>query len=421
MSSYLQLKDISLAYGDRTIVSDINFEADFGQILGIIGPNGSGKSTILKSICLLNKPTAGHINLDGVELSQLSREELARQVGVVPQSPPLPDNFTVLDTVLMGRYAHLGLLRNESKRDIDICYQAMERTNIEHLAQRHVGQISGGEKQRVLIARALAQEPRFLLLDEPTTHLDIQHQLEVMELVRSLADSGLGVVAALHDFSLAGRYCDRLLLLKDRHIFKEGTPRDVITPENIEACFGVMAMVFGDLASGMLVVNASLARTRSDDGVKHVHVIGGGGSAGSIIQQLYSEGYHVTAGVLNHADTDLSTALALGVEAIMIPPFSGIDEDSHQLNLDMISKADCCLLTDAPFGHGNLLNLEAAATASRLVLIDDTPIEERDFTGGRAETLYNTLKTRALCTDAPNSIATLKKALLAEEESNEQR
>lgn len=418
MSSYLQLKGISLGYGNRTIVSDINFEADFGQILGIIGPNGSGKSTILKAICLLNQPTEGEIKLNSVELSQLSRTELARQIGVVPQSPPLPDNFTVLETVLMGRYAHLGLLRNESKRDIDICYQAMERTNIQYLAQRRMGQISGGEKQRVLIARALAQEPRFLLLDEPTTHLDIQHQLEVMELVRSLADSGLGVIAALHDFSLAGRYCDRLLLLKGGHIFREGTPQTVITPENIEQCFGVMAMVYGDLASGMLVVNASLARSRSSNGTAHIHVIGGGGSAGSILQQLYSEGFHVTAGVLNHADTDMSTALALGVKAIMIPPFSHIDDASHQLNLDMAAQADCCLLTDVPFGHGNLLNLEAAAAASCLVLIDDTPIDQRDFTGGKASSLYTGMKKRAWCTDTANSIAIIKKALLQREEAN---
>lgn len=420
MSNYLQLDKVNLSYGSRTVISNISLEAGSGQMVGIIGPNGSGKSTILKALCGLNRPIAGTVRLDGVDLSNLSREELARQIGVVPQSPPLPDNFTVLETVLMGRYAHLGLLRYESRRDLDITYHAMERTNIQSLAHRRVGQISGGEKQRVLVARALAQEPRFLILDEPTTHLDIQHQLEVMELVRSLVDSGLGVIAALHDFSLAGRFCDRLLLLKDGCIFKEGTPQTVITPENVEQCFGVMAMVYGDLSTGMLVVNASLAPARSNDGLGHIHVIGGGGSAGAIMQRLYSEGYHLTTGVLNQSDTDLSNALALGVEAIAIPAFSYIDDESHRRNLEMAAYADCCLLTDVPFGQANLLNLEAAAAASCLVLIDDTPIDQRDFTGGKATSLYTGLKVRALCTDTANSIATIKKALLQREEANAQ-
>src|SRR4030042_6772879 len=134
----------------------------------------------------------------------------------------------------MGRYPHLGLLRSERRKDLDIAYRAMERANVQSLAHRHVGRISGGERQRVLIARVLAQEPRFLLLDEPTTHLDIQHQLEVMELVRSLANSGLGIIEAVHDVSLAGRFAHRLIWPKSGHIFKEGTPQGVVTPDNIE-------------------------------------------------------------------------------------------------------------------------------------------------------------------------------------------
>lgn len=418
MLNYLQLKEVNLGYNGHPVLNNVSFELGCGQIVGIIGPNGSGKSTIIKALCGLNRPTSGQVNLNGRELSHLSREELARHIGVVPQSPPLPDNFTVMETVLMGRYAHLGLLRSESKKDLDIACTAMERTRVQSLARRRVGQLSGGERQRVLIARALTQEPRFLLLDEPTTHLDIQHQLEVMELVSSLVKSGLGVVAALHDFSLAGRFCDRLLLLKEGRVFSEGPPQMVITPDNIERVFGVRAMVYGDLATGMLVVNASLARPRSNDKQTHVHVIGGGGSAGAIMQRLSSEGYHLTTGVLNQADTDLSTALALGVEAVVVPPFSGIDAASHQLNLELIVKADCCLVTDVPFGHSNLLNLEAAGTAPRLVLVDETPIDQRDFTNGRAAALYSKLKSRALCTDSENLMTTIKSVLSQREETN---
>jgi len=417
-SGYLQMEGVDLRYGVRTIVSDISLKIDSGQVIGIIGPNGSGKSTILKALCRLLVPSAGQINLDGVELGHLSREAIARQIGVVPQSPLLPDGFTVLETVLMGRYPHLGLLRSESKKDLDIACRAMERANVQSLAYRHVGQISGGEKQRVLIARVLAQEPRFLLLDEPTTHLDIQHQLEVMELIRSLADSGLGVIEAVHDVSMAGRFCDRLILLKDGHIFKEGTPQVVITPDNIEQAFGVMAMVYGDLASGLLVVNTSLARPRSIDGQKHIHVIGGGGSAIEIMQRLYIEGYRLTIGVLNQGDTDLSTALALGAKAVVVLPFAKIDDASHQRNMELAAQADCCLVADVPFGQGNLLNLRAAAVARRLVLIDDRPMEQRDYTGGAATALYSHLKARAFCTDTANLRKALEDILLPQQVTN---
>lgn len=406
-TGYLQMSGVDLKYGTRTIVSDIKLKIDSGQIIGIIGPNGSGKSTILKALCGLLVPSSGQIYLDGIELGHLSREALARQIGVVPQSPLLPEGFTVLETVLMGRYPHLGLLRSESKKDLDIAYRAMERANVQSLAYRHVGRISGGERQRVLIARVLAQEPRFLLLDEPTTHLDIQHQLEVMELVSSLADSGLGIIEAVHDVSLAGRFCDRLILLKDGHIFKEGTPQEVVTPDNIEQVFGVMAMVYGDLASGLLVVNTSLARPRPSDGQKHIHIIGGGGSAVEIMHRLYLEGYRLTIGVLNQGDTDLSTALALGAKAIVVLPFARIDDASHKRNMELAAQADCCLVADVPFGQGNLLNLKAAAAARRLVLIEDRPIEQRDYTGGAATALYSHLKSQAFCTNT----ADLKEAL----------
>lgn len=412
MVSHLRLGRAELAYGSHTVLGDISLEVNCGEMMGIVGPNGSGKSTILKALCGLLRPRRGSACLDGMELARLSREALARQVGMVPQSAVLPDSFTVLETVLMGRYPHLGLLRSESRRDLDIVWQAMERTGIQALASRRLGEISGGERQRVLIARVLAQEPRFMLLDEPTVHLDIQHQLEVMELVHSLVDSGLGVAVALHDFSLAGRFCHRLVLIKDGGIFREGTPQEVITPDNIEQAFSVMAMVYHDLSGAPMVVNSTLARPRAGAGGKHIHVIGGGGSAASIMQQLCLEGYRVTAAVLNQGDTDLSTARALGMETIVVPPFTGIDDASHRRNLELAAQADCCLVADVSFGNANLRNLEAAAAARLVVLVDDTPISQRDFTGGVATALYGQLKARARCTSAADLTATLDTALL---------
>ena len=413
----LQLDQARLGYNDHAVLDDISLQVRGGEIVGIVGPNGSGKSTIIKALCGLIRPGAGRVCVDGTDMAKLSREALAREIGVVSQAPALPEAFTVLEMVLMGRYPHLGLLRYESEKDLDIVYNAMERTGIASLADRRVGEISGGEKQRVLIARALAQEPRFLLLDEPTSHLDIQHQLEAMELVRSLADSGLGVVAALHDFSLAGRFCDKLVLLKEGVVFGEGPPREVITPDNIEQVFGIVAYVYDDLASGPMVVHAGTSVPRSKEEQAHIHVIGGGGSATAIVRQLRLEGYRLTMGVLSGGDTDLSAARALGLTALTVPPFAAIDDVAYRHNLELVAGADCCVVADLPFGHGNLRNLEAAAAARRLLLIDDTPIDKRDFTDGKATALYGELAKWAQIATSEHVVATLKEILVQPEMS----
>jgi iron complex transport system ATP-binding protein len=418
--SYLTLDKVDLGYHGRIVVKGVSLEVCTKEVVGLIGPNGSGKSTLLKAMCGLLNPTLGRVALDDTEIAKISRETLARKIGVVPQLPSLPESFSVLDTVLMGRYPHLGLMRYESKKDIEIVCEALRRTGIEHLTDRRVGEISGGERQRVVIARALAQEPMFLLLDEPTAHLDIQHQLEVMELVSSLAASGLGVAIALHDFSLASRFCHRLVMLKDGSVFKEGIPKDVMTTENIKQVFGVTAMIYSDLASGPMVVNTTISRPCADNMYLRVHIIGGGGSAAGVMHHLHSEGYRLTIGVLSQGDTDLSAARALGIEAVVVPAFAGIDDAAHQRNLEMAAQADCCIVANVAFGWGNLRNLESASVAQHLVLIDDVPIAERDFTDNQASEIYNTLRNNAQCTTSMGISGCLKNILQQKEVINEQ-
>ena len=413
--SCLKLSNVNLGYHKRTVVKGVSLELCSGEIVGLIGPNGSGKSTLLKAMCGLLQPSSGKVTLDDVEIAKISRETLACKIGVVPQLPSLPDSFTVLDTVLMGRYPHLGLMRYESKKDIAIVCDAIRRTSIEHLVDRRVGETSGGERQRVVIARALAQEPRFLLLDEPTAHLDIQHQLEVMELVTSLAGSGLGIAIALHDFSLASRFCHKLVMLKDGSVFKEGTPKDVMTTENIKQVFGVTAMIYSDLASGPMVVNTAISNTDSKNSHRRIHIIGGGGSAAGIMHHLHSEGYRLTIGVLNQGDTDLSAARALRIEAVVVPAFAAVDDAAQQRNLELAAQADCCIVSNVAFGWGNLRNLEAASVARRMILIDDIPISERDYTDNQATEMYNTLKVNAQCVN-PADVTERLNNMLAQEE-----
>ncbi len=410
----LELERARLGYRGRSVFEDLSLRFAEGQMAGIAGPNGSGKSTLLRALSGLLPPAAGRAALDGRELARISRRQLSRQVAVVPQNPTLPEAFTVLEIVLMGRYSHLGPWQAEGARDLAIARRAMRRTGVEHLAERRIGEISGGERQRVLIARAMAQQPRFLLLDEPISHLDLQYQFEALELARSLADSGMGVVAALHDVSLAGRFCDRLILLKEGAVRCDGPPREVITPANIERVFGVVAFVYGDLSGGPLVVNAGVPPAGARGEGRRVHVIGGGGSAAAILRQLRLEGYRLSVGVLNEGDADLSAARALDLPAVTVRPFVPVDEEAHRRNVELAAAADCCVLAGVAFGHGNLRNLEAAGAARRLVLLADPPMPERDFTGGRATQLFARLAERAVLTDLAGLNAAVARACAGE-------
>ncbi len=235
----LKLEKISLGYGKHRILTDIDMSATRGEMLGIIGPNGSGKSTMIRGICRLLPAQTGRVLINERDVSQISRNELARLVAVVPQTPNLPDTFTAFEIVLMGRTPHLGRFRFEGRTDFEIAWQAMEITNTQSFAERTMDQLSGGQKQLLTIARALAQEPKLILLDEPTAHLDINYQTETLDFIRGLCmKQDLAAIAVLHDLNLAAQYCDRLVLLCNGRIHAEGSPHEVITEKNIKEVYG---------------------------------------------------------------------------------------------------------------------------------------------------------------------------------------
>jgi len=241
----LRLQHVSLGYSKKTVIHDVTFEANPGEMLGIIGPNGSGKSTLIKGISRIITPSSGHIFLDGLNVAGVSRENLAKLVAVVPQNPILPELFTAFELVLLGRTPHLGLFRYETENDYAIVQHAMQLTNTIDLAERRIGELSGGERQRLTIARALAQEPQVILLDEPTAHLDINYQAETLELVQNLCrQQGLIVVSTLHDLNLAAQYCDQLVMLNNGQIHSEGTPEKVINVQAIKEVYGADVYVY---------------------------------------------------------------------------------------------------------------------------------------------------------------------------------
>jgi iron complex transport system ATP-binding protein len=239
----LTVEHLTAGYGRRVVLADLDLCVRGGELVGLIGPNGAGKSTLLRAAGGTLAPMSGRVLLDGVDLQRMRAAARARQIAVVPQRAQLPDAFTAGEVVLMGRTPHLPRFGGERPSDYAIAERAMQRTAVWPLAERRVGELSGGEQRRVLIARALAQEPQVLLLDEATAHLDLKHQAGVLSIARQLAREGLVVVAALHDLNLAAQYADRLALLHDGELLICDEPARVLTPAWLRRAYGVAVLV----------------------------------------------------------------------------------------------------------------------------------------------------------------------------------
>jgi len=248
----LRITGLRVAYGEREVLTGVDLTVGTGEVVGLVGPNGCGKTTLLRAITRVVPWVSGEVVIDGPStgsgrggaVSALSTRELARLVAVVPQSAVLPVGYTAEEVVLMGRTPHLGFLAQEGPTDYRRAREALARVGAEDLASRRVDELSGGERQSVVLARALAQDAPLLLLDEPTANLDIGHQIRVARLVRELAKTeGLAVLAAVHDLTLASLYCDRLALMAGGRVVATGLPADVLNADNLRAAYGVDATI----------------------------------------------------------------------------------------------------------------------------------------------------------------------------------
>ncbi|WP_130798105.1 ABC transporter ATP-binding protein [Streptomyces otsuchiensis] len=247
----LAAEGLSLGYGDRTVVSDLDLAVPPGAITVIVGANACGKSTLLRAMSRLLSPRTGRVLLDGREVHRMPAKELARVLGLLPQSPIAPEGITVADLVGRGRHPHQGVFSRWNERDDAAVAQALEATQTTALADRPVDELSGGQRQRVWIAMSLAQQTEVLLLDEPTTFLDPSHQIEVLDLLTDLNQNrGTTIVMVLHDLNLAARYADRLIALADGRLHAAGEPSEVLTEENVRAVFGLDSRVITDPTSG---------------------------------------------------------------------------------------------------------------------------------------------------------------------------
>ena len=246
---------LSYSVEAQTLLDSVHLHAEQGRFVGLIGPNGAGKSTLLRALSGMLRHQHGAVLLEGTDLRTMSSRDVAASMALVSQIAPYTHGFTSFELVLMGRYPHLGRFQIEGREDNRVARDAMRQTDTERFADRTLDTLSGGERQRIFVSRALAQQPRILLLDEPTSNLDVFHQLKVLDLVRQLVNDGLTAVAAIHDLHMAARYCDRLVLLSEGRVLAEGPPEEVLTPEAIQSAFGVRCAVYRDPVTGSLAIS----------------------------------------------------------------------------------------------------------------------------------------------------------------------
>lgn len=383
----LSASGVTVEVDGARLLENVSFQAARGESVGLIGPNGAGKTTLLRALAGLVRLHSGVVTLAGQDIRALNAAQLARLQALVPQVAPYTFGFTSMEVVLMGRYAHMGRFQTESEKDRAVSREALRRMEADAFPDRTATTLSGGERQRVIVARALAQEPRVLLLDEPTANLDVQHQLKVLDIVRDLTKTqGLTAVAALHDLSLAARYCDRLVLLSGGRVLADGAPAAVLTVDNIERAFGVHAVVFPDPFTGAPTV--SLLEPSSDGphgGARgRVHVLCGGGTGARLLYHLRRAGFTVTVGPLGAGDSDRAAADILGIDYVPAPAFSPVDAPALARHAQLVRDADAVVVSDAPFGPGNVRCLDALSAARILVHVGQRTFQERDFTGGEA-------------------------------------
>ncbi len=245
----IEVNGVHYRYNSKPVLQNVSLQLGPGEILGIVGPNGSGKSTLLKCIDRILRPQKGSVFIDGQATSEMSRNDLAKKLGYVPQRESSKFSITVFDAILMGRRPHLNW--RPSEHDLEKVSEIIGQLDLGEFALREIGAISGGERQKVLIARALAQEPDVILLDEPTSNLDLRHQLEVLNLIKEQAEKGITSIVAIHDLNLAARYCDKFVMLKKGIVYAAGGA-EILHPENIESVYQVKVSAISD--SGRVVI-----------------------------------------------------------------------------------------------------------------------------------------------------------------------
>lgn len=391
----LRFVGASVGYSGNAVLRDVDLDVRAGELVGLVGPNGAGKSTLLRAVTGAAQQLGGEIELLDRPVRSLGDAERARDVGVVPQAQQALFSFSAFEYVAMGRHPRLSRFAALSEDDTAACMKVMALTDTDRLAEAPVDTLSGGDLQRLTLAQALAQEPRVLLLDEPTSHLDLNHRLQVLDLVRSLADGGMAVLGVFHDLDLAARYADRLAVVDDGGVDPVGSPAEVLTSELVARVFRVRAVVGLDPVSGAPTVvpvlrDEAAAPTREE----RVLLVCGSGSGARLMRVLALAGLRVHVGALNRGDIDFSVAEALDLGRVELPPFGEMGPGEEEAVAAEALAADIVVVCGTPFGRANLRNLRAVAPVAERVLFLGEVDESRDFSGGEVVALARDLVAR---------------------------
>ncbi|MFT4890256.1 MAG: iron complex transport system ATP-binding protein [Halobacteriales archaeon] len=383
----IDVDDVSVSLGGTTVLDEISTAVREGQFVGLIGPNGAGKTTLLRTMSGVLDPDAGRVVIDGDGVADLSSMESSRRVAVLPQDTTVSFDFSVEQVVEMGRHPYRSRFGGGNADDRRIVRDAMQRVDVARFADRSIGSVSGGERQRAILARALAQDTPVLLLDEPTASLDVTRQVETLALVRELVRDGKTAVAAIHDLDLAARFCDELALLSGGGIVASGSPERVLDDETVSDAFDGRAVVGRDAITGSPTVRALPERAASRDG--RVHVIGTGHEAAATLARLVESGFEPTIGPVPETDVAAEAARALGVETVVAAPFESLD-DGTLAELDRhIETADTTVFAGATDGFDGVV--ERLESGQSVVAVEDAvadgprPLER--FDRGRSTSL----------------------------------
>lgn len=380
----LDIQEAFAGYGEKSVLNGISITVREGEFVALIGANGAGKSTLLKCISGLLPLKGGKITICGKDTRELKPKERARMVAVVPQSYSVEYDFTVEDVVAMGRYPYQGIGRKESREDVIAVRQAMKATNTLEFRKRLYNELSGGEKQRVILARALAQQPRIILLDEPTSALDIHHQTEVMELITQMnQEKKMTVLSVLHDVNMASRYCGRMVLLQEGKAAADGAPSAVVTRKNMEKLYHMKLFIRENpLFHKPEILPIRVLRQEQAEHPLRIHVICGGDGAVKILEELDDRGYALTAGVVNEGSDDCEICRSLKIPHVEIPPFTPVTPADQRKNLDLMADAEIVLISDMPFGINNLTNLQGLEEVKGKIFFHKNALSG-DYTNGK--------------------------------------
>ena len=350
----LKTNNLSVGYNNKVVISNINVEVKNGEILCLLGSNGAGKTTLLRSLSKLISPIKGEIYLNGVNINCISRKALSKKMALVLTNRLLGDLMTVQDIVNIGRYPYTGFFGSLSKKDLIMVDEALESVDALHLKKRYFDELSDGEKQKVLVARALVQEPEIIILDEPTTHLDIKHRLELINILKKLSkEKSISVILSLHEIDIALKSCDKVALIKNNKVIAYGQPEDVVDEDIINSLYELDDKNFNSLLGSVEISNKSK---------NEVFIIGGGGKATPIYRAFTKKGIGLYSGIIHENEIGRT----MGIKMFTENPFEPISDESFDLAIRNLNDSKIIIDTGFSVGETNKRNIDIIKEALKL-------------------------------------------------------